>query len=162
MTGSSPPRLVSTVSERRWAAAPAAAKSARPTVSAAASGSTYGFSNRPSTNFSRSSRATDASIRDSAIRPERTRSTITSGHCSPPNWSAPASSARAARSATVRCSRPQARAGWTSPKIEASLSSPQSVQTIPSKPSSSRSRPVTTPLLKPKPTSSQSVPIGWP
>lgn len=50
-----------------------------------------------------------------------------------PNWSLPASSAFAARSATVRCSAPQPRAGNGSPSTGASVSRPQSVQTMPSK-----------------------------
>ena len=49
------------------------------------------------------------------------------------------------------------------PQISASVTRPQSVQTMPSKPSCSRSRPVMMPLLKPKPTSSQRrVPTGMP
>lgn len=50
--------------------------------------------------------------------------------------------------------------GW--PRMTLSPISPQSVQTMPSKPSSLRSNPVMTPLLKAKPTCSQSVPTGIP
>ena len=66
------------------------------------------------------------------------------------------------RSSSLRCSTPHARAGIGWPMITLSLTSPQSVHTMPSKPSSLRSRSVITPWLKAKPTSSQSVPIGIP
>ena len=67
-----------------------------------------------------------------------------------------------ARSSGVSSSTPQARASIGSPANVESLTSPQSVQTMPSKPSRSRSRSVTICRLKLKPTSSYSVPIGMP
>jgi hypothetical protein len=57
---------------------------------------------------------------------------------------------------------PQARAGIGWPMMTLSPISPQSLQTMPSKPSSLRSSSVITPWLKAKPTSSQSVPTGMP
>ena len=66
------------------------------------------------------------------------------------------------RSSSLRCSRPHARAGIGSPMMTLSLIRPQSVQTMPSKPSSLRSSSVITPWLKAKPTSSQSLPTGMP
>ena len=53
---------------------------------------------------------------------------------SPPNWSAPASMTFFIRSRGLRCSTPHARAGNGWPMISESEMSPQSVQTIPSKP----------------------------
>ena len=62
----------------------------------------------------------------------------------------------------IEVSTPHARAALRGPGSGASMTRPQSVQTMPSKPSFSRKRPVITERLKLKPTSSYSVPTGMP
>ena len=101
-------------------------------------------------------------MRSSVTRPDRTSWTTSSGQDSPPNWSQPAFRTISTRSSGLRCSTPHARAGIGCPSSSASVMRPQSVQTMPSKPSRSRSRPVITPRLNPKATGSSSVSMGIP
>ncbi len=156
-------RSVRMTMERRWPSSPAARKEAWPAISSAAAGSTKRrSSNRPRRNLSRRMRRTETSMRDSPRRPRSTNSMISSGHCSPPSWSAPASMILRMRAGRSRCSTPQARAGIGVPMISASVTRPQSVQTTPSKPYRCRSSPSITARLKPKPTSSYVVSTGIP
>ena len=106
-----------------------------PQMRAAASGSTYGSSNRPSRNLSRSSGAPTRRCAPPRCAPTARASTTTSGQASPPNWStAGLDDLRDALRGGELLDAPALRGPHRSAGIGESVTSPQSVQTTPSKP----------------------------